>query len=487
MALGRRARPRRTRPVGRTCKNDRVTAHSEFTIQKLVIIGGGPGGYEAALVAASLGADVTIVEQQGLGGSAVLTDVVPSKTLIASADAMTRFAEAADLGVHVRGSEGSNDLNDLSVDLDKVNTRLLRLAATQSRDIKRGLERVGVRVIAGTGRLLSPTSVQVTTDDGLEYTLDAQAVLLAVGSYPRELPSAKPDGERIFNWKQLYHLREVPEHMIVVGSGVTGAEFASAYRGLGAEVTLVSSRDQVLPGEDQDAAAVLENVFERRGMNVLNRSRADAVERSEKGVVVTLSDGRKVAGSHCLVAVGAIPATDDLGLEEYVAAIAVSLSVLAGDATVDEALQTWGPDGLQVMLSGQLPPNPSEMLGSLAAEELFVVLSNRFDTVIVDCPPLLPVTDAAIIARYFEGAIMVAGSGKVQVREFRRSLQMLDSAGVPLLGVIANRTSAEAETKYQRVYAASAPHPEADEVKPTAADRGRKRDSRERSDADARL
>ena len=162
-------------------------------------------------------------------------------------------------------------------------------------------------------------------------------------------------------------------------------------------------------------------------------------------------------------------------------------SVLAGDATVDEALQTWGPDGLQVMLSGQLPPNPSEMLGSLAAEELFVVLSNRFDTVIVDCPPLLPVTDAAIIARYFEGAIMVAGSGKVQVREFRRSLQMLDSAGVPLLGVIANRTSAEAETKYQRVYAASAPHPEADEVKPTAADRGRKRDSRERSDADARL
>ena len=137
--------------------------------------------------------------------------------------------------------------------------------------------------------------------------------------------------------------------------------------------------------------------------------------------------------------------------------------MLAGDATVDEALQTWGPDGLQVMLSGQLPPNPSEMLGSLAAEELFVVLSNRFDTVIVDCPPLLPVTDAAIIARYFEGAIMVAGSGKVQVREFRRSLQMLDSAGVPLLGVIANRTSAEAETKYQRIYAASAPEPEADE------------------------
>jgi pyruvate/2-oxoglutarate dehydrogenase complex dihydrolipoamide dehydrogenase (E3) component len=101
-----------------------------------------------------------------------------------------------------------------------------------------------------------------------------------------------------------------------VGSGVTGAEFASAYRGLGAEVTLVSSREQVLPGEDEDAAAVLENVFERRGMNVLSRSRAEAVERTADGVVVTLADGRKVAGSHCLVAVGAIPATAGIGLEE---------------------------------------------------------------------------------------------------------------------------------------------------------------------------
>lgn len=128
-------------------------------------------------------------------------------------------------------------------------------------------------------------------------------------------------------------------------------------------------------------------------------------------------------------------------------------SVLAGDVAVDDALQGWGPDGLQVLLSGQLPPNPSEMLGSLAAEELFVTLSDRFDAVIIDCPPLLPVTDAAIIARYFDGAIMVAGCGRVQVREFRRALQMLDSAGVPLLGVIANRASAEAETKYQSIYA----------------------------------
>ncbi|MCD1145015.1 NAD(P)H-quinone dehydrogenase [Kocuria sp. LUK] len=344
-----------------------MSAHSEFSIQKLVIIGGGPGGYEAALVAASLGAEVTIIEKQGLGGSAVLTDVVPSKTLIASADAMTRFAEAADLGVHVRGSKDGNEINDLAVDLDKVNTRLLRLAATQSRDIKRGLERVGVRVIAGTGRLLSPTEVQVTTEDGLEYTLEAQAVLLAVGAYPRELPTAKPDGERIFTWKQLYHLTEVPEHMIVVGSGVTGAEFASAYRGLGAEVTLISSRDRVLPGEDEDAAVVLENVFERRGMNVVSRSRAQAVERSGDGVVVTLADGRKIAGSHCLVAVGGIPATQDLGLEEVGVAVADS-----GHIKVDGVSRTTVP-GIYAVgdCTGVLPlASVAAMQGRIAVAHL---------------------------------------------------------------------------------------------------------------------
>ncbi|PZP27183.1 MAG: NAD(P)H-quinone dehydrogenase, partial [Kocuria rhizophila] len=198
-----------------------VSVQTEFANPKLVVIGGGPGGYEAALVASSLGAEVTVIEQQGMGGSAVLTDVVPSKTLIASADTMNRFAEAKDLGVHIVGGSGDGDeINQLSVDLEKVNTRLLRLAATQSRDIKRGLERQGVHLVKGHGRLTSSNTVHVETDEGLEYDLEAQFVLLAVGAYPRELDTAKPDGERIFNWKQVYQMREIPEKLIVVGSGV---------------------------------------------------------------------------------------------------------------------------------------------------------------------------------------------------------------------------------------------------------------------------
>src|SRR5699024_1615454 len=145
---------------------------------------------------------------------------------------------------------------------------------------------------------------------------DASTILLSVGAHPRELPTAQPDGERILSWTQLYDLDTLPEHLIVVGSGVTGAEFASAYRALGTEVTLVSSREKVLPGQDEDAADVLEFVFRNKGMNVLSRSRAASVTRTESGVEVVLADGRRVEGSHCLMAVGSIPNTEDLGLEK---------------------------------------------------------------------------------------------------------------------------------------------------------------------------
>ena len=141
-------------------------------------------------------------------------------------------------------------------------------------------------------------------------------MLVATGAHPRVAPGCVPDGERILTWEQVYGMTELPEHLIVVGSGVTGAEFASAYTNLGARVTLVSSRDRVLPGEDADAAAVLEDVFRRRGMTVLSRSRASAVRREGDCVVVSLADGRTVEGSHCLMAVGSIPNTDGLGLEE---------------------------------------------------------------------------------------------------------------------------------------------------------------------------
>ncbi len=156
----------------------------------------------------------------------------------------------------------------------------------------------------------------VALAEGGTETIEADAVLLATGAAPRTLPTAQPDGERILTWEQVYDLTESPEKLIVVGSGVTGAEFASAYMALGIEVVLVSSRDRVLPSEDADAATVLEDVLTRRGMEVLSKSRMESVTREGDTVTVTLTDGRAVTGSHCLLALGSIPKTDDLGLEE---------------------------------------------------------------------------------------------------------------------------------------------------------------------------
>ncbi|MET0673719.1 MAG: NAD(P)H-quinone dehydrogenase [Microbacterium pygmaeum] len=288
--------------------------------QSVAIIGGGPGGYEAALAAAQLGAEVTVVERAGIGGSAVITDVVPSKTLIATADAAVAISQAGDLGVQLfaRGKDGKPLKPEIAINMAAVNKRLLSLARQQSDDMRASLVDAGVRIIAGHGRLDSDNAVVVSTGPGgTDFDrVEADTLLISVGASPRELPSAKPDGQRILTWTQLYDMAALPEHLIVVGSGVTGAEFASAYMNLGAKVTLISSRDQVLPGEDTDAAAVLEKVFKRGGMTVLSKSRADKVVRDGDGVVVTLSDGRTVEGSHCLLAVGSIPNTAGMGLEE---------------------------------------------------------------------------------------------------------------------------------------------------------------------------
>ncbi|WP_336920866.1 NAD(P)H-quinone dehydrogenase [Aquipuribacter sp. SD81] len=280
--------------------------------QRVVVVGGGPGGYEAALVAAQLGADVTVVDEDGLGGAAVLTDCVPSKTLIATSEVMTQVDGSSRLGV--RYPDALERGETVGVDIGVVNARVKRLAAAQSTDIRTALEGVGVRVVVGRGRL-GPGEVAVDGPDGA-HRLPADAVLVSTGATPRRLESSMPDGERILDWRQLYDLDVLPERLVVVGSGVTGAEFASAYLALGSQVTLVSSRDRVLPGEDADAATVLEDAFRRRGMRVLSRSRAETVRREGDGVVVTLTDGSRVEGSHCLMAVGSIPNTAGLGLEE---------------------------------------------------------------------------------------------------------------------------------------------------------------------------
>jgi dihydrolipoamide dehydrogenase len=290
-------------------------------VTRIAIIGGGPAGYEAATVAADLGAQVTLVETDGVGGACVLYDCVPSKTLIATSEKVTAFRDAPNLGVC------SSSTADVNVKLSVVNERVRRLAATQSADIRDRLIREGITVLNGRGRF-SPDqqgrSFTVEVDGPSSQKIEAEVVLLATGGTPRVLAGAEPDGERILSWREVYNLTELPGHLIVVGSGVTGAEFASGYSEMGVPVTLVSSREKVLPGEDPDAADVIEKVFTERGGTLMKQARAQSVSKSADGVEVSLVDGRTVTGSHVLMCVGSVPNTDDLGLEH------VGLSTGAG-------------------------------------------------------------------------------------------------------------------------------------------------------------
>jgi dihydrolipoamide dehydrogenase len=280
-----------------------------------VIIGGGPAGYESALVAAQLGAQVTLVDRDGIGGACVLTDCVPSKTLIATSDAVTTVRDAPQLGLRAGAA-------DVYADAPAVNQRIKDLARQQSDDIMARLVREGVTVVPGAGRLAAAAAsarthaVEVLDELGsVADSVEADVVLLATGGTPRVLAEAVPDGERVLSWRDVYDLKELPGHLVVVGSGVTGAEFASGYSELGVPVTLVSSRDRVLPGEDPDAAEVIEQVFTTRGGTLVKQARARAVRRVGEGVVVELTDGRTVAGSHALMCVGSVPNTSGLGLD----------------------------------------------------------------------------------------------------------------------------------------------------------------------------
>ncbi len=312
-------------------------------VTSIVIIGGGPAGYEAALVAAQLGAEVTVVERDGMGGACVLADCVPSKTFIASSGALTSVRDSAELGVR------AGEVAQSSLDPGTVHGRVNALAAAQSADIRTRLAREGVTLVAGSARVADTTPglarhlVQVDSASDGAQEIDSDILLLATGADPRVLPGAEPDGERILSWRQVYELKEFPEHLVVVGSGVTGAEFASGYLEAGVPVTLVSSRDRVLPGEDADAADVLEQVFVKRGGQIVKQARASGVRRdrsgspdgSGDGVIVSLEDGREARGSHALMTVGSVPNSGGLGLES--AGVAVTAS---GHIIVDKVSRT---------------------------------------------------------------------------------------------------------------------------------------------------
>ena len=277
---------------------------------RFVIVGGGPAGTQAATWGARLGAEVTLVEKQVLGGAANLWDCIPSKAMIATAGLMSLTRRSRRMG-----------LDELSpgLDFDALRRRNLEIEARLKGSIRAQLESQGVRLLDGAGRMKGPHEVVVETSDGRMVELDADAVLLCTGSRPRIPPFAEPDGERILTTRDAYPPPELPSHLCIVGSGVTGVEFTHMFSSFGCEVTLVVSRQQVLPSKDAEVAAALEDDFLARGVHLLKGAKASAICRVDDeggpGVAVDCTDGRQVRASHVLLAIGAVPNSEGLGCD----------------------------------------------------------------------------------------------------------------------------------------------------------------------------
>ncbi|MEX1144059.1 MAG: FAD-dependent oxidoreductase [Acidimicrobiia bacterium] len=272
---------------------------------RLVIIGGGPAGNACATVAATLGAEVTLVEREIVGGAAHLWDCIPSKALIATGGELSELHRAPEMGLR---AEGTLDVQALTRRIDSIQKHLhasvFELLGSQ-----------GVRLVTGTARFKDDHTVVAETDDGLEE-LEADFVVIATGSRPRVPDFAAVDGERILTTRHCYPPPEIPEHAIVIGSGVTGVEFTHMFASLGSKVTLLVSRQQVLPIKDAEVASVLEDAFLARGVTLLKGARASAIDRDGDVVRVSCEDGRVIEGSHAILAVGSVPSTEGLGLPE---------------------------------------------------------------------------------------------------------------------------------------------------------------------------
>jgi pyruvate/2-oxoglutarate dehydrogenase complex dihydrolipoamide dehydrogenase (E3) component len=322
--------------------------------KRFVIIGGGPAGNSAATHAARLGADVTVIERDVIGGAAHLWDCIPSKAMIATGGALTYVANSDDLGLAVARGE---------VDIEALRARLRGIEGKLERSITNLLESQHVRIVRGTASIVSEHEVKIETSSDVE-TIPADIIVLATGSRPRIPDFAQPDGDRVLLTRDAYPPKTIPTHLIVVGSGVTGVEFVHMFSSLGSKVTLVVSRQQVLPGKDAEVAAALEADFLERGVRLLKGARAIGIEHGDDAVTVVCDDGRRSTGSHVLVAIGSVPNSEMLNLDS------VGVQTRGGYVVVDHNCRSSVPHIYAGGdLSGKLPlSSVASMQGRKIAE-----------------------------------------------------------------------------------------------------------------------
>lgn len=276
--------------------------------KKIVILGAGPGGYVGAIKAAKMGAQVTLVEKDTVGGTCLNRGCIPTKALLASSDVLTKIRQAKDFGIKVEG-DVKPDINFMMDRKDKIVEGLVR-------GIQFLLDKNNVRLVKGTGKISDKNKVTVTKDDGTTEDIEADAIIIATGSSPAQIPIFPYDGEKVITSDEALNLRQIPKSMIIVGAGVIGCEFAMFFNNLGTSITIVEMMDHVLPLEDKEIGREMAKAMKRKKVKLLLNTKIEKAEKTETGVKAVLDNGKEIEADIMLVAVGRRANIHDIGLEE---------------------------------------------------------------------------------------------------------------------------------------------------------------------------
>ena len=274
---------------------------------RLAVIGSGPGGYVAAIKAAQLGASVTVIEDSEVGGPCLNRGCIPTKSLVASAEMLSKSKELDKFGIILRG--------EIHPDIAAIMNRKDRIVGIQVKGIKALFKSWGVTLREGRGVLTSPASIEVALKDGSSEKIETDCVIIATGSRPAGMAAFPFDGEKILSSTDALEFNSVPASLLIIGAGVIGCEFASIYRELGSEVTMIEMMDRAVATEDHEASELLEREFKKKKIKLLKGVSVGSIKVKEDGVHAFLSDGIELVAEKMLVSIGRTLNSDNLGLE----------------------------------------------------------------------------------------------------------------------------------------------------------------------------
>ena len=324
---------------------------------KIAIIGGGPGGYVAAIKAAMLGAEVTVIEKRKVGGTCLNVGCIPTKALLASSSMLMNIKEAKSFGINIDG-EINADFSAIMSRKDKIVNQLIN-------GIEFLFEKRGINLINGFGKLIDKNSIEVTMEDGSKEVINADKIILANGSVPI-IPEMFPyDGKNVITSDEVLSLEELPKSILIIGGGVIGCEIGQFLRTLGTEVTIVEMNEQLLPYEDKDVAKQLQRQFKKDKIKVITGVGVQSCEVIDNQVVATLSNGKQINTQYALVAVGRKPNLNNSGIQE------LGIEINKGKIVVNENLET-NIEGIYAI--GDLIDTP--FLAHVASKEGIVAVEN---------------------------------------------------------------------------------------------------------------